>query len=1369
MYKRSELMKILAVSIVLLFLVSGFSIMVYGSGPEKSISSGDKSGNISNTNITLFTQINYSASPSIIYQAPITIYNTQSSATPSPFQLMIQLNESTYKPYISYTTSTANFEFSYSNNTIIPAWIESNNSGVLTIWLKLYSIPALSSITIYIDFASLSTNLLSSSGIMGIGEAPQLSPTYGEYDDGAIVFPLYSNFYDTLAGYSAYSYIGSFTPVPSPSPYNDVELLNDAGDTGAYILSPNSISPGNYILQTYWSYNGTADGFSASLWGDPETIYAGGGGDTPGMYNGLTYHYEFYSAGNWAPPGGDSNVASVYSLTGNNAGTLITSAPAEGWGTYYVYSQIAFYNITSNSGTVAIYSNATGSTSTPNNITPAELYNSTYQSTANFSSIPLSASPILFGAGSGFYKSYVYIYWALMRAYPPNGVMPSVSFGSAVPTYTVTFIEKGLPSGTPWSVTLNGATEQSNTSKISLAEINGTYSFFISNPNPINNQIYRAMPSSGTVTVNGNNVVIQVNFFVLGMVTSSFTNLTSIVSQEGNYLEYPEYIASHGNIVLISGTNSGSNATVLLVFNKSSNQYNTIQVIHNTYPQPIIWAGSGFLIPYTNATGYPFYEIYNSSGIFPVSLPSVLKGKLLDPLIYYDNKVFMWNGTELFAFNYTNYSTYREYNLSLPSGSYIYSACAANSELFLAGQIYYTNTSIPLNGLFNITNGTFTRLSPSSPINNNSNIYYFSYSVTYLDGNFYFGGGNYYFNSSSNGRWESLSGTLYLYNISSGKITNISSILNFTGPVGNLFVIKNNIGITIYRYSYYSDAIQYLTNRFFIYNSTMNKTTDYTYLTGTQFLVYNVSVSDNYAYFIGLNYSNSLGEFLYMNETSMNTTIKPIGTYYSNFWTGNSYYGDGGFITVGGNGLTFYKNGQFESPSQGLPGFLLGSAWNGNYFLVVGSTYLYNQHKYNGGPILGIYYPQNNTLISLDNLVPSSLLKNATFNQVVWDGSSFIILGEQWSNLGEPWSNESGWWSNTILYSYSPSTGVLQNISNLLPVGFNTTHMTGMVNTPYGTFILLYSYYGARLGLFENNKIMNLTFLIPQGFTFNSWWPYGSPMSYGNGMLFIAGNYYNGSIMAMVYNVETNQSYNFGYLFSGLSATIYNVAYSDGLFILYGVANENQEFLYALNPITDQIYDLDGYIPTNFASKSYYGLNTIAAQGNTIYITGGSWGDIYYGLLNLTVSYNVSFTEENLPIGSIWYINISGQNSYSYEVKVNATPSYTFSTYLPNGNYTYKIATVNKIYAPSPCSGTFAVNGANVNIGITFNMVTYQVTFTENGLPSGTKWYVNLSNGQSFSGTGTTITFNEPNGTYSYTIATVNKIYAPSQSSGTLQ
>ena len=54
----------------------------------------------------------------------------------------------------------------------------------------------------------------------------------------------------------------------------------------------------------------------------------------------------------------------------------------------------------------------------------------------------------------------------------------------------------------------------------------------------------------------------------------------------------------------------------------------------------------------------------------------------------------------------------------------------------------------------------------------------------------------------------------------------------------------------------------------------------------------------------------------------------------------------------------------------------------------------------------------------------------------------------------------------------------------------------------------------------------------------------------------------------------------------------------------------------------------------------------------------------------------------------------------------------------------------------------------------------YNTTFTESGLPAGTAWYVNLSNGMdSGSITGSFYTFQLPNGTYSYNIATTDKIY----------
>ncbi|MEM4064912.1 MAG: hypothetical protein QW582_01690 [Candidatus Micrarchaeaceae archaeon] len=133
--------------------------------------------------------------PQIAYYIPIQITNSQTSNTPSPFQQMVQFQESPYSSYLTYNGNIANFEFFYPNGTIIPAWIESNSSGTLTVWLKLAKgIGASSSLVVYLGFASKTTNLLSSSGTTGIGEAPQLSSTYAQYDDGASVFNYYQRF-----------------------------------------------------------------------------------------------------------------------------------------------------------------------------------------------------------------------------------------------------------------------------------------------------------------------------------------------------------------------------------------------------------------------------------------------------------------------------------------------------------------------------------------------------------------------------------------------------------------------------------------------------------------------------------------------------------------------------------------------------------------------------------------------------------------------------------------------------------------------------------------------------------------------------------------------------------------------------------------------------------------------------------------------------------------------------------------------------------------------------------------------------------------------------------------------------------------------
>ncbi len=68
-------------------------------------------------------------------------------------------------------------------------------------------------------------------------------------------------------------------------------------------------------------------------------------------------------------------------------------------------------------------------------------------------------------------------------------------------------------------------------------------------------------------------------------------------------------------------------------------------------------------------------------------------------------------------------------------------------------------------------------------------------------------------------------------------------------------------------------------------------------------------------------------------------------------------------------------------------------------------------------------------------------------------------------------------------------------------------------------------------------------------------------------------------------------------------------------------------------------------------------------------------------------------------------------------------------------------------------------NGSQTQGVMSYFPQTYKVSFDENGLPSGTKWWVNLSNGLSLNSTSSSINFNLPNGTYSYGIATTLKTY----------
>jgi hypothetical protein len=87
------------------------------------------------------------------------------------------------------------------------------------------------------------------------------------------------------------------------------------------------------------------------------------------------------------------------------------------------------------------------------------------------------------------------LYWK----YSPDASLPQY--------YSVTFTETGLPSGTSWSVTLNGTKESSTSSTIVFSVLNGTYSYTVNSVSG-----YTLSPASGSIAVHGKNATQAITF-----------------------------------------------------------------------------------------------------------------------------------------------------------------------------------------------------------------------------------------------------------------------------------------------------------------------------------------------------------------------------------------------------------------------------------------------------------------------------------------------------------------------------------------------------------------------------------------------------------------------------------------------------------------------------------------------------------------------------------------------------------------------------------------------------------------------------------------------------------------------------------------
>jgi len=304
----------------------------------------------------------------------IPIYNNQDTDTPKPFQQMIQLNLSQY-PLKGVASDLSNVYFSSDEAGLnkLYSWRETPASltSAVTWWVLLPNgIPASGTVTIYLQVSS-------STALDGVytGEAPQLSSTYGQYDNGARVF----NFYDNFAGTTINP---AWTQVVAP-PYatvtqnNGVTISEGNYSVGVGLILTNGFTGTQIFEGDVTTISGSGSGYAGL------GLQTGNSGSSPGIY--LTGGWWSVSTGTMLQGGATNNSdnPNLQISTGIMGGAWLSSS-----------SQVWYENYVATYGSQTAYA------------------------------LPSTVYPTIGLYFQAYGPSSISFQWVRLRAYPPNGVMP---------------------------------------------------------------------------------------------------------------------------------------------------------------------------------------------------------------------------------------------------------------------------------------------------------------------------------------------------------------------------------------------------------------------------------------------------------------------------------------------------------------------------------------------------------------------------------------------------------------------------------------------------------------------------------------------------------------------------------------------------------------------------------------------------------------------------------------------------------------------------------------------------------------------------------------------------------------------------------
>ena len=399
--------------------------------------------------------------------------------------------------------------------------------------------------------------------------------------------------------------------------------------------------------------------------------------------------------------------------------------------------------------------------------------------------------------------------------------------------------------------------------------------------------------------------------------------------------------------------------------------------------------------------------------------------------------------------------------------------------------------------------------------------------------------------------------------------------------------------------------------------------------------------------------------------------------------------------------------------------------------------------------------------VSVINGANNSVIKNITV------GSSPIGAAFDSSNGYVYAANK---YSNSVSVINGATNTVIKTVSLCFsPRGIGFDPSNGFVYVTVGSNVLVINS--------AINSVVNAVSIGIQG-TRSFLRPYGVTFDSSNGYVYVTNegsntvSVINGATNSVIKNITVGSRPNEAAFDSSNGYVYVANCFSDTVSVINGANNSvvknitvgsgpngvtfdsSNGYVYVANYFSNNVTIINSAIDTVVDTVSVgtkpYGVALDSSNGY-LYVTNCGSGSIsILSPTNQTISeynYSVIFTELGLPSGTSWSVTLNGATESS------TTNTVEFS--LANGTYSYTIGAISG-YSASSLSGAVKVDGANVNIQITFTSTEttqnkYTVLFTATGIPQGSSWSI-LLNKSMKSSTSSSIEFNETNGTYSYVV-----------------